>query len=197
MQTEIEAKFLNTNHDALRQKLTATGAQCVQPMRLMRRKLFDYQDNRLNHEQNGWVRLRDEGDKTTLAYKQLNDRTLHGTKEVTVEVDNFDTTGNLLEQIGLMQKSYQETRRESWELEGAQIELDEWPWIKPFMEIEAPTEAILRTVADRLGLDMAVAVYGSVEVAYQAEYDVTDEEIDAWQEALFGKVPAWLEEKRK
>jgi adenylate cyclase class 2 len=197
VQTEIEAKFLNTNHDALRQKLTATGAQCVQPMRLMRRKLFDYQDNRLNHEQNGWVRLRDEGDKTTLAYKQLNDRTLHGTKEVTVEVDNFDTTGNLLEQIGLMQKSYQETRRESWELEGAQIELDEWPWIKPFMEIEAPTEAILRTVADRLGLDMAVAVYGSVEVAYQAEYDVTDEEIDAWQEALFGKVPAWLEEKRK
>jgi len=197
VQTEIEAKFLNIDFEKVREQLRAVGAVCTNPMRLMRRKLFDYPDNRLNKERNGWVRLRDEGDKNTLAYKQLNDRTLHGTKEVTVVVDNFDTTGILLEQIGLVKKSYQETRRESWELDGAQIELDEWPWINPYLEIEAPTEAMLRMVADKLGLDMAVAVYGSVEVAYQAEYDVTDEEIDAWQEILFGSVPAWLEEKRK
>lgn len=37
MNTEIEAKFLDVDHDAVRAKLTALGATCEQPMRLMRR----------------------------------------------------------------------------------------------------------------------------------------------------------------
>lgn len=197
METEIEAKFLAVTHDALRNKLKELGATCVQPMRQMRRKVFDFPDNHLNIDRNGWVRVRDEGDKITLTYKQLDSRTLHGTKEANVVVNDFDIACSFLEQIGLEAKSYQETKRESWDLDGAQIELDEWPWIKTYMEIEAKSEAVLRTVVDRLGLDMEEAVYGSVEIAYQAEYNVTEKEIDSWQEILFGDVPAWLGEKRK
>lgn len=197
MDTEIEAKFLDVDHDLIRQKLTSVGAVCAQEMRLMRRKNFDYPDKRLDHEFNGWVRVRDEGNKVTLSYKQLNDRTLHGTKEVTVVVDSFDATCLLLQQIGFEQTSYQETKRESWELDRAQIELDEWPWIKPYIEIEAPSEAVLRAVAKKLGLDMATAVHGSVEIAYQAEYDVTDAEVDAIETILFGQVPELLSSRRR
>lgn len=197
MQTEIEAKFLNVSHEEIREKLKALGARLQHPMRLMRRKNFDFPDNKLERDRTGWVRVRDEGDKCTLAYKQLNDRSLHGTKEVNVIVDSFDDTCLLLEQIGLEAKSYQETKRESWLFDDAQIEIDEWPWIKPFIEIEAPTENELYAIVDKLGLNMKGAVHGSVEIAYQAEYDVSDEEVDHWSEILFVEVPEWLEAKRK
>ena len=134
MDTEIEAKWLNTNHNQIRKELKKAQATLVKAERLMRRKNYDFEDQRLG-KIGGWVRVRDEGDKLTLSYKQLNDRTLHGTKEISVVVDDFEKTCSFLESIGLEQKSYQETRRESWELDGVEIELDTWPWIPPFVEM--------------------------------------------------------------
>lgn len=197
MQTEIEAKFLNTDHDAIREKLRELGAVLEQPMRTMRRKNFDYPDGRLQQKVSGWIRVRDEGDKVTLAYKQLDSRDLDGTKEVSVTVDSFDETCLLLTSIGLEEKSYQETQRESWSLDMVQIELDIWPWIRPYIEIEAPTEALLHSAITRLELDPAHMVHGSVEIAYAAEYDVTDAEVDSWKSILFSEVPDQLAAKRK
>jgi len=197
MQTEIEAKFLHVEHDEIRTKLRRVGATCVQPMRLMRRKNYDYPDGRLSSQYHGWVRVRDEGDKITLSYKQLNDRTLLGTKEVSLTVDSFEAADAFLRSIGLTADSYQETKRESWALGDVQIELDEWPWIDPFIEIEGPDEAAVREAAERLGFDFKHAVHGSVEVAYQEEYDVTEDEIDGWPEITFSKTPEAIVRKRK
>jgi adenylate cyclase class 2 len=94
-------------------------------------------------------------------------------------------------------ESYQETTRESWELDGAQIELDVWPWIRPFIEIEAGDEQTVRAIADKLDLDWQDAQHGSVEIVYMHEYDVTEEEVDAWPEITFAPVPDWLENKRR
>jgi adenylate cyclase, class 2 len=116
MQTEIEAKFLDVNHDILRAMLREMGAVCSQPMRTMRRKGFDFADNRLDREHNGWVRIRDEGDKITMSYKQLNDRTLEGTKEVCVTIDSFEQAEAFLQALGMEQKTQQITKRESWRL---------------------------------------------------------------------------------
>lgn len=178
MKPEIEVKFLHVDHDALREKLQATGAECSQPMRLMKRKTYDFPDDRLSSEKNGWARVRDEGDKITMSYKQLNDRTLHGTHEVNLVVDSFDAADAFLCELGLESKSYQETKRESWRLDDFEIELDEWPWILPYIEIEGPDEQSLRGLAVKLGLDWNDACHGSVEIVYQAEYDVTDDEVD-------------------
>lgn len=197
MQTEIEAKFLHVDHDQARKKLQAIGAVCDQPMRLMRRKNYDFPDGRLGSRYNGWVRVRDEGDKITLSYKQLNDRTLLGTKEVSLTVDSFEAADAFLQSIGLEANSYQETKRESWRLDDVQIELDVWPWIDPFIEIEGAHEAAVHDIAKRLGFDIADAVYGSVEVAYQAEYNVTEDEIDGWPEIIFIDTPEHIARKRR
>ena len=196
METEIEAKWLDIDVDAMRAKLKAAGAKRKAPERLMVRKNFDYEDKRLE-KIGGWIRVRNEGDKVTMSYKQLYDRTLHGTKEVSLTVNDFDSACNFLEVIGLPANNYQETKRESWELDGGDIELDTWPWIPTFMEIEAKDEAGLRAVAEKLGLDFAKAMHGSVETAYQDKYDVTEEEIDNWPQIRFIPVPDWLEAKRK
>ena len=198
MKPEIEAKFLNVNHDELRGKLKALGATCRQPTRLMRRKNFDYPDGRLDKERNAWVRVRDEGDKVTLSYKQLNNRNLDGTHEVNVTVDSFDATCSFLETIGLECKSFQETKRESWRLGELEIELDEWPWIKPFIEFEGPDEQSLKDLAAKLGLDWANVCHGSVEIAYLAEYDVTEAAVDHLPIITFDEpVPEELASKRR
>lgn len=196
MKPEIEAKFLDANFDVLRVKLLEAGAQCVQSRRLMRRKNFDHTDGRLEAI-GGWVRVRDEGDKVTLAYKQLNNRSIDGTQEVSVSVSDFDDTVTLLQAAGLRQTSYQETRRESWVLGDVQIELDEWPWVRPYVEIEAADEEALYGVARKLGFKKEDAVHGSVEIVYLQEYDVTEEEVDSWPEIIFSPVPSWLATKRK
>lgn len=126
METEVEAKFLDVEAAALRTKLKEFEAKLVHEERLMRRKTFDYPDNRLA-KMGGWVRVRDEGDRITLSYKQLNDRTLHGTKEITVEVNDFAKTCQLLEAIGLEVKSYQETKRATWALGNCEVTIDTWP----------------------------------------------------------------------
>lgn len=196
MDTEIEAKFLDIDKDRIRQALQTNGADLVHSEALMRRKNFDYPDRRLE-KVGGWVRVRDEGDKVTLAYKQLIDRTIEGTREISVIVEDFDKISSLLLAIGLNNKSYQETRRERWELDGVEVTIDTWPWIPAFVELEGASEEKLRSVAQKLSLDWDKSLHGSVEVAYQAYYTVSESEVDSWETITFTPVPDWLEVRRK
>lgn len=196
MPSEIEAKFLHVDHDVLRARLKALGATCTHPNRLTKRLTIDHPDRRLKKKR-GWIRLRDEGDKVTLAYKQLNERSIAGMQEIEVVVSDFAKAEAFLRAIGLEFYNYQETRRESWALDGVEVDLDEWPWIPPFAEIEGPNEAAVWAVVERLGLTKDQALFGSVENAYQAVYDVTEEEVNDWERITFGEVPDWLRARMK
>ena len=44
---------------------------------------------------------------------------------------------------------------------------------------------------------MEKAYYGSVEIVYQQDFDVTEDEINFMPEIKFKKIPAWLEARRK
>jgi len=197
MKTEIEAKFLDVKPDEIRAKLKKIGATLEYPERLMKRKVFDYTDERLRKD-GAWVRVRDEGDgKITLSYKKLVDRSLHGTKEITLNVSDFQVMCDFLQACGFDSKSYQETKREKWTLGGSEITIDTWPWIPTFVEIESETEEEIRKVSDLLGFEWSKALHGSVETAYQALFDVTEDEIDSWEQITFTPVPDWLEIRRK
>ena len=84
--------------------------------------------------------------------------------------------------------TYQESKRETWTLGGAEVVIDEWPWINPYIEIEAENEAIVRDVATRLGFDWGDAVFGSVDVIYNKEYpDMTVRGVIDVKEVRFGQ----------
>jgi len=53
--------------------------------------------------------------------------------------------------LGFTPKSYQENRRTSFTLAGAHLEIDEWPRIPPYLEIEADTREDVLRVAGLLG----------------------------------------------
>jgi adenylate cyclase, class 2 len=196
MQTEVEAKFPDIDAVAFRNILTKLKANQEHPEILMRRKNFDYKDHRLE-KIGGWIRVRDEGSRVTLTYKQLNDRTLHGTKEIEVIVNDFDKTCDLLTTIGLVPKAYQETKREKWKFGNVEITIDTWPWVPTFVELESPTEEELKNVASLLGLDWSKVMHGSVETIYQMHYDFTEEEIDRWPTITLITEPDWLMAKKK
>ena len=196
MQTEIEAKITDINPWELREKLKTVGAKMIFPERMMKRRVFDFKDKKLE-EKGAWMRVRDEGDKITLSYKCLKDRTLHGTEEITLEIDNFVLACELLKTIGLHEKAYQETKREKWDLDGVEVTIDTWPWIPTFVELEADAEEKIKTAVQKLGLDWSKAMHGSVETVYQQHYEATEQEIDNWESITFVPVPEWLEKKRK
>ena len=191
MNIELEAKWLEIDHDEFREKLKAIGAELVAPKRQMIRAVFDFPDKRLSKIR-GWVRVRAEGDRITISYKQNDTNKLDGTKEVCLVVDNFDSAIELLKSIGLQQKSFQETKRESWKLDGVEIDLDEWPWLPPFIEIEAPNEEKLNNVVAKLGLSFDNAMYGSADHVYAKYYDVTTDDVNLWPEIKFSETPEWL-----
>lgn len=171
MKTEIEVKFLNVDFDQLRQKLTSIGAVRLQPMRLMRRSIIETPEL---EAKNAFLRVRDEGDKVTLTYKQIDEDSLTGAKEIEVTASSFDDTVALLAQAGLPQKSFQESRRETWQWGDIEVVLDEWPWLDPYIEIEGESETQVKEAAVRLGFDWSTAVFGRVTSAYQVQYPTGD-----------------------
>jgi len=197
MHTEIEAKFHAIHVDEVRENLKGAGGKLLHPDRLMRRRIFDYPDHRLDRV-GAWVRVRDEGHKTTLTYKQTLDRSIEGTKELELIVSDFDTMCAFLAALGLTSKSYQETRREEWILHGVEVVLDTWPWLLPYVEVEGDTEEHVANVSRILGLDWDARLHGSVDSVYQQYYDIELGTLNDIPEMTFTTpVPDWLATKKR
>jgi adenylate cyclase class 2 len=170
MKTEIEAKFLNVDFDEIRQRLVGLGAVCEQPMRLMRRTLLDVHRRTPEENYSSFLRLRDEGDKVTLTLKEFREKSLTGASEREVIVSDFDETKTILEEIGVKFTTFQESKRETWHIDGGEVVLDEWPWIPRYIEVEGPTEETVKDIAAKLGFNWDDAVFGSVDVIYGMEF---------------------------
>lgn len=192
MNTEFEVKFLDIDHNAMRDKLQRLGAQMEQSMRLMKRAIIETPELKAR---NAFIRVRDEGDKVTLTYKHFTELSVDGAKEHEVIVSDFEATVELLREAGLAPRSIQESKRETWTIDGAEIVLDEWPWLKPYIEIEGDSEEHVQQVAMKLGLDWNDAVFGDVMVAYRAQYPGLsyDETVGNLPQVRFGDpLPAFL-----
>ena len=95
------------------------------------------------------------GEQDDARCKVISRDGIDGTQEVETTVDNLDTTNELLGLLGVRAKGYQENRRTSFTLAGAELEIDEWPMIPADLEIEAQTPAEVLRVAAFLGYDEA------------------------------------------
>ena len=195
MNTEIEAKFLNIDHDAIRAKLEALGGVLEQPLRLMRRVVIHTPDMT---SKNAFLRVRDEGYRTTITYKQFDSDAVDGAKEYEVEVSSFDDTVRMLSASGLTYDAYQESKRENWRLGNVEIMLDEWPWLQPYLEVEGESEEAIKQVAELLELSWTDAQFGGIANAYRSQYPhIGDEGItiinQQWAEIKFNSpAPALL-----
>ncbi|TCC29064.1 class IV adenylate cyclase [Kribbella speibonae] len=147
MPVEFEAKVLDVETDEVVGKILSLGGHRVGD-RLMRRYVYDVEAG----DRSRWIRLRDSGAAVTLTVKEIAHDGIDGTTETEVVVGDFETTNELLRRIGFEPKSYQENRRVSFELAGAELELDWWPLIPPYLEIEGRSRDHVVEVGHMLGV---------------------------------------------
>lgn len=173
MDEEFDAKFYPVNKDAIRKKLAQIGAKLMAPERKMRRVIFD---SVVNPQVKGdYVRVRDEGGLIRLSLKihareggQISDQ-----KEIDIEVSSFDKTIRFLEAIGLKANRYQETLRETWQLKEAEVVIDTWPGLEPYIEIESNSEEGVKTTAARLGFDWRKGITRAIVEIYMDLYGLS------------------------
>jgi adenylate cyclase class 2 len=160
---EIEIKFLNIDIPAMEEKLLAIGATKVGEY-FYKRRHFDYEGWPLD-KSGEWIRVRDEGDKITMAHKKFTtyDRNVKVSKDVIVEerevdVNDFDKACEMLFAIGLIEKNYQENKRIRYKKGEVEYDIDIWPKIPPYLEIEGPELSLVQNAAIELGFDLKDAV---------------------------------------
>lgn len=151
---EIEIKILNINPRATRKKLLSLGAK-REPLVLIVEKSFDFPDRRIK-KAGGYFRLRQHGKKTELTYKGNVSRAggFHASDEFEVLVDDGVNTENMLRQLGLKQVAHREKTRERFVFASAHCELDKYPTIPHYLEIEGSKKSIAQIVK-KLGLTMS------------------------------------------
>lgn len=145
MKTEYEVRVLEVDVEEMTKKLLELGAE----------KIGEYEQKRyvydiLPAQEGKWIRLRTNGTKATLTYKDIVSKTIDGTKEVEVTVDDFEATNELLQRSGIVHKNYQENRRIQYSLDGVEIDFDSWPQIPTYMEVEGKSEEEVQSMLEKL-----------------------------------------------
>ena len=157
---EIEVKYLNIDPAVLEKKLADIGARKIGEY-FQRWYSFDYFDWRLDKDAS-WLRLRDQGNEVTLSFKkrlgvEKHDGTTQdtGMEEIEVKVDDFEKTVALILKLGFVKKHYAEKKRVRWERDNTVFDIDIYPALQPYLEIEAPSWEKIDEAIALLGLNPA------------------------------------------
>jgi adenylate cyclase, class 2 len=169
MKTEFEVKILNIDVDYIQEKLKKLNAKKIMN-RNMKRFVYDFNPKK----EKSWIRLRDNGQKTTLTIKEIQNDKIDGTKELAIEVSDFEKTNKILERLGYINRSYQENKRISYILDNVKIEIDFWPMLKPYLEIEGNSVKEVENIIKKLGFTMTDTTTMNTKEIYKQQNIDTD-----------------------
>lgn len=161
MNTEYEVRVLEIDALKIEKQLEDLGA-VLQWDHLQKRYVYDF----IPKIEGKWIRLRTNGDKTTLTIKNIVSSEIDGTQELEIEVDDFFKTNLLLNELGFEAKGYQENRRCQYILDGVEIDIDSWPLIPTYLEIEGKSEEAVYKVLDKLNISKDSITTRDVEGVY-------------------------------
>lgn len=172
MKTEFEIRVLEINIEDIENKLESMGA-IKKGVYNQKRYVYD-----LKPVENGkWIRLRTNGKKTTLAFKDVVSDTIDGTKEVEFEVSSIDEAKEFMKKIGFEYRSFQENIRIQYELDGTEIDIDTWPMIPTYMEIEGKSEQKVYDMIKKLEIDEDKITALNCDDIYRKIYNIDINEI--------------------
>ena len=119
---------------------------------------------------NKWIRLRKSNDTIELTvkniYQKSNDK-IQKVKEYETNVSDFEETNRILTSIGIIRRNYQEKERHSFKYKDADIEIDIWPLLEPYMEIECDSENTIAEILKKLELENKEIVSINTEQLYK------------------------------
>ncbi|MCI8309924.1 MAG: CYTH domain-containing protein [Clostridia bacterium] len=167
MKTEYEIRILEINKEEIIKSLEKLGA-VKKGVYNQKRYVYDLKPI----QKNKWIRLRTNGQVTTLTYKDIESNTIGGTKELEIQVEDFEKTNEFLEKIGFINRNYQENNRIQYILNGVEIDIDSWPMIPTYLEIEGKNEESVFKVVDLLQIDKSKICELNCNDIYKEIYNI-------------------------
>lgn len=167
MHIEYECRILEINKEEFITKLEKIGAIKVGEY-FQKRFVYDFNPM----VSNKWIRLRTNGKKNTLTIKELTDKTIAGTKELEIEVSDFDNTNKILNELGYIARNYQENKRIIYMLDDVEIDIDTWPLIPTYVEIEGKNKECIDNLIKKLSICKKNITFLDVASIYSEIYNI-------------------------
>lgn len=109
---------------------------------------------------NKWVRVRQTNGKTTITVKHIlnpdmqttNNGDMQKVLETEMEVPSIEEANSMLEQLGFSFRNYQEKNRITYDVNGVEVDIDSWPLIPTYVEIENDSTELIQSTIKKLGL---------------------------------------------
>ena len=102
-----------------------------------------------------WIRLRQDGEIVEITIKYIYSNkanyNIDEVKEIEIKTDNFEMANKLIEEMGYYRKKLAEKKRDSYSYQGMDIEIDEWPLLESYIEIEGSNIDKIYELANLLG----------------------------------------------
>ena len=167
---EIEVRFLEIDKDALIKKLQELRADDLGEEVLSERIFYDKDLRWMTKENNTTVRVRKTSKAITVAYKRSLRLAADGTEEIEFTASDADKVSDFLKAIGLIQYRLQEKRRHTFQLGKVTVDIDMWPRIPPYVELEGESEQDLKDAAVKLELDWKDVIFENARVLIEKYY---------------------------
>ncbi len=150
---EIEVKILNIDRKKIRSKLKELGARVIHRAVILNEVYFDLPGKK---HQFSSFRLRSRGKRAflTIKFKKLDDH-FNIADEYETEVSGFALMKNMLQLAGFTIFRERQKIREEYVCGRVKVEIDEYPGMKPYLEIEATNKKNIETFLKRLGYSLS------------------------------------------
>ncbi len=168
---EIEVRFLEINYPELLKKLHEKGAQDFGED-FLREIIFYDKDLTWMYDVKKFVRIRQTKKSILLSFKHHQEDSAVGTKEIEIEVSDVEKTKELLQEVGLIAFREQEKKRHTFKLGEVIVDIDTWPSIPTYVELEGPSEESLKKAAEVLGFDWKDVVFKTARFIIEERYNI-------------------------
>lgn len=168
---EIEVRFLDIDKNALVKKLRSLKARDLGDDFLSELIFYD-KAGKWQDKEKKFVRIRKTKAGVFMAFKHNQEDTATGTTEIEIQVSDFQKTKEFLEAVGLSPFREQEKKRRTFRLGDVTIDIDTWPSVPTYVELEGPNEAALKAAAEKLCFNWSNAVFESPRFVIEKYYKI-------------------------
>lgn len=151
MEKEIETRFLDIKKDEFAKELVLLGAIDKGEEKLEEIILHPADLSWIGKRK--FVRLRKAKGKIKLTYKENVEQAVDSAREIELEVSDLKKCVEFLSKLGLVPMRQLEKYRHTFVLGDVTFDIDSWPKIPVYVEIEGPSVEALKAVCEQLRMD--------------------------------------------
>ncbi len=168
---EIEVRFLEIDYPVLVVKLCEGGAEDLGED-FFEEIIFYDKELVWMYGEKKIVRLRKTKQGILLTFKGKLGGSDIESHEIEFGVDNIQKAKDFLEELGLVAFRQQEKKRHTFKLGEVMVDIDTWPSVPKYVELEGPSEESLKKAAGVLGFDWKDAILKSPRFIIEEKYGI-------------------------